>query len=502
MKSSHFCKLSCPILLPVLCAASNLRVARAFDSKDGTAVRELKWRNCSTKLVPSLQCANLDVPVDWNKPSGSTLTLFINKLPAKSPDKRIGNLYFAPGGPGYSASEYVENMGIPGSNNYSEALRERFDLIGADQRGVGKSNPITCDPDIFNTALRKNYMPPTKEGYEDSLAAFEKLGRSCLELTGEEVLGHMDTVSAAKDLEAVRAAIGGNWTFWGASYSTRYLYQYTQMYPNNIRALLLDAMLDHSYSTLQYEVGSTRGDALSLQHFFDWAGTNSTSPLHGKDVGTIYDQIVAKARENPIPAPGCVNTKGCAPDVSEWELRGGVGNYIKVLKQWSVLAQGLADAQKGNATLLAPALATEKTSVGMSSLSISCQDWVLPEGSWEVQQNREHAVNALSPHGFGFASASQWSIACRRWPVPVTNPQTPINITTITAPILMVHALWDPACNYDMAVSMQQKMKGATLLTRRGDGHGSYAQKGETSAAMERFLLDLKVPESGTVLDS
>ena len=82
--------------------------------------------------MPGLQCANLDVPIDWNEPSGSKLTLFVNKVPAKDPSKRVGNLLFAPGGPGYSASEYAEDMGRPCSNDYTEALRERFDFIGAD----------------------------------------------------------------------------------------------------------------------------------------------------------------------------------------------------------------------------------------------------------------------------------------------------------------------------------------------------------------------------------
>lgn len=133
-----------------LSTASNLTLTHASDYENTTAaVGELKWWNCSTELVPSLQCANLNVPVDWNNLSGSTITLFMNRLPAKDPSKRIGNLFFAPGGPGFAASEYVENMGIQGSKNASEALREHFDIIGLDQRGCGKSNPITCNPNLF-----------------------------------------------------------------------------------------------------------------------------------------------------------------------------------------------------------------------------------------------------------------------------------------------------------------------------------------------------------------
>lgn len=149
---SRSCKLYCHILLLGLTSAINPRAASTINRKNGSTVGELNWKNCSSQAAPSLQCATLDVPVDWNNPYGSQLTLFINKLPATNPSKRIGNLFFAPGGGGYSASEYVENMALPGSNNISEPLREHFDIIGADQRGCGKSNPVTCDLSVFNTA--------------------------------------------------------------------------------------------------------------------------------------------------------------------------------------------------------------------------------------------------------------------------------------------------------------------------------------------------------------
>ncbi|KAI4216141.1 MAG: hypothetical protein LQ351_001641 [Letrouitia transgressa] len=424
----------------------------------------------------------------------------MNRLPAKDPGKRIGNIFYAPGGPGFAASESVEKMGLPGSQTASEALRDHFDVIGLDQRGCGKSNPVTCDPSLFNTALRKNYMPLTQDDYEKTLDAFEAFGKSCLESTGE-LLRYMDTISAVKDVEAVRQALGGDVTFWGGSYGTQYAYTYAQLFPKNIRALLLDGMVDHSYSTLQLEVGVAQNDALVLQHFFNWAHENSTSALFGKDVRKIYNQVREKATEKAIPAPGCVQTGACAPDAKEWEIRSNIGNYIKFLRTWPSQAQGLAEALEGNATLLATELATAKSYNGMSLLAVACQDWILPKGTWEVQQNRLHALEALSPYGIGFTSGSLWSIACRRWPVPIRNPQAPINIT-ISAPVLMVHAMWDPAANYDMAVSMQQSIRGSVLLTRQGDGHGSYSLRGDTSAAMDRFLVDLKLPEPGSVYNS
>ena len=170
-------------------------------------------------------------------------------------------------------------------------------------------------------ALRKNFFPPTPEGYEDSLAAFEKFGQFCLELTGEQVLSHMDTVSAVNDMGTVRAALGEKATFWGSSYRKQYMYTYAQLFPDNIRALLLDAILDHSYSVQLVEYEAVLGSALTLQRFINWPENNSTSPLHSYNLSTIYYEICAKAEEEPLPAPESAQTRACSPNVVEWEFR-------------------------------------------------------------------------------------------------------------------------------------------------------------------------------------
>ncbi|KAI4158193.1 MAG: hypothetical protein LQ342_007675 [Letrouitia transgressa] len=243
-------------------------------------------------------------------------------------------------------------------------------------------------------------------------------------MTGEQVLAHMDTASAVKDMEAVRKALGGDITYWGTSYGTQYGYTYAQLFPNNIRALLFDAMLNHSYPLLQVEVGTIASGALVLQHFLDWAHENSSSPLFGKDTAQIYDQVLEKVKEKPLPAPGCAK-KGCASKVTEWEFRGNLINFLKVIRTWPSMAKGFADALEGDATAFATPLATSKNFAGMPHVTIACQDWNRGDGTWETQQNKQHALEVLAPRGVGFADASLTSIGCQRWPVPVTNPQMP-----------------------------------------------------------------------------
>lgn len=99
------------------------------------SISQLDWKNCSTEVASTLQCTEMQVPLDWENPSGRQITLFINKQPAAKPEKRIGSLFFHPGSPGASASSRVANMDMLDNNLYSQQLREVFDIIGPDQRG-------------------------------------------------------------------------------------------------------------------------------------------------------------------------------------------------------------------------------------------------------------------------------------------------------------------------------------------------------------------------------
>lgn len=87
-----------------------------------------------------------------------------------------------------------------------------------DPRGVGLSTPIVCDENIW--AERVTYFPQTREEYDAMVAHNKRFGESCLELTGD-LLGFMDTISVAKDMEAVRVALGEDLNYLGLSYGTQ-----------------------------------------------------------------------------------------------------------------------------------------------------------------------------------------------------------------------------------------------------------------------------------------
>ena len=112
-----------------------------------------------------------------------------------------GSLLVNPGGPGGSGYDFVRDAG---ATNISEKVRANYDIVGFDPRGVKRSAPVTCLTDQERDASRaKTYALDTDAGLAEALADNKAIAAKCAEKTGP-VLAHIDTVSAAKDLDILR----------------------------------------------------------------------------------------------------------------------------------------------------------------------------------------------------------------------------------------------------------------------------------------------------------
>ena len=194
----------------------------------GWANGRIAWHGCGPEQPANLQCGELSVPLDYDHPHGAKITLGFNRLPAADPAHRVGSLIVNPGGPGGAGSQVVA-VEAAGGHLWNPALHERFDMIGMDPRGVGTSTPIQCDPDVYNQLVS---LFPSTEAQFDQLASWARaFGQSCLERTGP-LLGHVDTRSAARDMEALRRALGdGKLNFLGLSYGAHLGSAYAELYP-------------------------------------------------------------------------------------------------------------------------------------------------------------------------------------------------------------------------------------------------------------------------------
>ena len=201
--------------------------SKVVDGRAVTAVPRpgtpVQWGPCRSAndqvpIPPDAECGKLSVPVDYAKPDGDVAQLAMIRF--KATGEKIGSLVINPGGPGESGVESVANL-IP---TLPQSVRERFDLVGFDPRGVASSTPaVWCNSDADNDRLRADpqvdYSPEGVEHIEDETKQFVQ---RCVDKMGKEFLANVGTANVAKDLDAIRVAVGDEkLTYLGYSYGTR-----------------------------------------------------------------------------------------------------------------------------------------------------------------------------------------------------------------------------------------------------------------------------------------
>jgi pimeloyl-ACP methyl ester carboxylesterase len=421
----------------------------------------------------------------------------------------LGNLFVNPGGPGGSAVELVLGMAFQ-AFHVGESLRSSYDIIGIDPRGVGLSTPVRCDPTIYEERI--SMFPKSEAEFEKLKDHNKRLGESCLKMsTPKNLINFVDTISTVKDLEAVRAALGGQKLNWlGLSYGTQIGSQYADLFPQHVGRMVLDGDVMHSLSeTIMLTVESQTYET-ELTRFFSWCATTQECPLHGQDVSKVWDTIIATAEKTPIPALGCDDTL-CRKDVNAEEIRFNVQEMLQVklpiagapeFTTWADLGTALAQAAMGNATLLSSPIAGSAADSGLfPAYAIQCQDWTHDSDMTYAQlQYKQSLGAALSPYTKGVTQT--WMLTgCVGWPAPVANPQKRISVKGAPT-ILLVNSEYDPSTSYVMAVGLREEIGNAVLLTRKGDGHTSYRNGGEAADAIDSFLVKGTLPAPGTVVES
>jgi pimeloyl-ACP methyl ester carboxylesterase len=470
------------------------------------------WGNCTANDPPRLQCGRMAVPVDHSKPMGESVTLRMARLKSTSNGTApLGTLLINLGGPGAPTAEFIIGLAVQGERIFSDDLMANYDIVGLDPRGVGISNPVKCDPNIWNE--RVSLFPTTEKEYQNLVKHNKAVGESCAKLTGN-LINHLDTAHVVEDFEMFRRAINNGknhgLNFLALSYGTQIAIQYAEKYPENIGRFVLDAVADHSLpETATLATASTTNEA-TLGQFFLWCNTASDSPLKGQEVAALFDTLVKKADESPIPAPACSSTgnHACFSSVTGEDI---ILNALTLLAgpvtttTWPMLAAALAEAAQGNATALSTRIITTETDGLYSFLAVACQDWLHESSSFSGMLENTRMLAATSPHTRGFSQNYFGLASCIGWPAPTSNPQHALEKRALKAPpMLLVNALYDPETSIVWATGVHAQLPKSVLLTRNGVGHTSYLARldGETRDAEEAFLLRAKLPAQGAMLDS
>jgi pimeloyl-ACP methyl ester carboxylesterase len=221
------------------------------------AAPTIDWASCAEAPAGHpVQCATVAVPDDWVSGRGR-VNLRVARLSAADPARRIGVLMFNPGGPGTGAAGYLTRPDYA-EQYFGKAILDRFDVVGVDPRGVAGSQAVECELPARDPGVDR--FPDDGAGVAALVRANRAFVRSC---RGPE---HLDTVSVARDLDAVRAALGERQiSFLGVSYGTMVGRAYAEVFPGRLRALALDAIVDRSLSADRFVID----DAMAVQDGVD-----------------------------------------------------------------------------------------------------------------------------------------------------------------------------------------------------------------------------------------
>jgi pimeloyl-ACP methyl ester carboxylesterase len=476
-------------LLVVGCTRTPAPVAKGSPTPTPNA---LAWTDCKG----GFQCATVQVPLDYAHPATGTIGIAISRKPATDPARRIGSVLTNPGGPGASGIQFLR-----GEAGAMSALNTRFDLIGFDPRGIGSSAPVRCldgpQEDAFN-ALDPVYDDATEE--QAGIAADKAYAAGCMQRSGQ-VLPFVDTVSAARDMDVIRAALGDDkLTYLGFSYGTFLGENYAHLFPTHIRALALDGVVDPTLSPNDFLYAQLVAFEQNLQAFLnDCRARRTASPpctyAQAGDPGTKLLSLLQRLDTSPLPVGNRSLTRALAVI--------GVLTPLYDQSTWPYLDQALTLADRNNGALL----------LGFSDLYLGRN----ADGTYDNQTDANSAVNCIDrpvPADIGayealgpkFASASavfgpafQYSnLVCAFWPVKATGTVGPITADG-APPILLVGGTGDPATPYAWAQSVNQQLLSSVLLTREGNGHVSYDKSTCAKGLINAYLIDLTVPPSGTV---
>jgi pimeloyl-ACP methyl ester carboxylesterase len=478
----------------VALAAASLLGTGASAGASANAKR-LAWQPCGS--TAQFDCARLRVPVNWRRPHGAQLRLALTRLPATNPKHRVGSLLFNCGGPGCPSAEAVKDAA---PNGFTDRLRARFDIIGWDPRGIGKSKPVQCKRRWFFPSA--HVYPPTRREFEQLVTRNRALARSCRRMSGP-LVNHVGARSTVHDMDAIREALhDGKLNYLGLSYGTLLGAIYAQRYPHRVRTLALDGALEGSLPApvMLANEASTAEDV--FDRWAAWCEQSPSCPLHGQDVPQVYDDLVAAANRSPIPA-----RRAQVPHrVSGEEIQNSTdANYLLFehhtplfpdYPTWKDLGPAIVEAQNGDASELATMAPGPPDDPMYQELAVECLDFPSQASTFTDLHDYGVLASDLAPHLGGATQTGQIASSCIGWPHPKRNPRQVLRVRG-APPTLIVNATHDPSTSYEWALSMHAQIKPSRLLTRIGNGHTSFTVSSCARRLIDSYLISRALPEPG-----
>jgi pimeloyl-ACP methyl ester carboxylesterase len=443
----------------------------------------VQWGQCmvigggtAVKLPAGAQCGKFAVPVDYNHPRAGTATLALIRFAATG--RKIGSLVINPGGPGESGVEAALSV-VP---SLPPRVRERFDLVGFDPRGVASSRPaIWCNSDAENDRLRTepqvDYSPKGVAHIEGETKAY--VGR-CSDKVGKKFLSNVGTVNVARDLNALRRGLGDDkLTYLGYSYGTRIGSAYAEAYPANVRAMILDGAIDPNMDPIQADLRQAKGFQDAFNDYAADCAKSPECPL-GTDPAKFVD--VYHSLVNPLVDPHnpLIGKPAHTKDPRGLSYSDAIVGTIMALYSpalWHHLTTGLTElkSDRGDTLLELADMYMRRdphghyTNSSDARVAINCVDQPPVKDRAKVIDEDRQSREIAPFMSYGKFTGDAPLGTCAFWPVPPTSEPHTISAPGLP-PTVVVSTTHDPATPYKAGVDLAKQLHGG-LLTFDGTQH-------------------------------
>ena len=473
-------RLRALILLPLLLLTSCTPAEPVAELEPGQEPQEqvLEWVDCDE----GFECAYIAAPLDWTADSEETLSI---SLMRRSGTEEKEPILINPGGPGSSAINWMrdgyEYIG-------SSWLRENFQLIAFDPRGVGSSTPVTC-----SDVELKDQLLYTDSGFEygseqDLIVAeshMREFAESCQQ-TGPST-AYFNTQQTARDMELMRELLGmEQLNYLGFSYGTELGANYAALFPDRVGKFVLDGAVDPTMDSSTKLLGQVKGfDAALRAYLTACLDTPEYCPFDG-DIDSAMARI-----------SGFLQAREVRPLETTIDRQLGIsaslaGMIVTLYSQdsWIYLSQAFDEAFAGDGSFfvyLADFYNDRDpdggyiSNINEANYAINCADDAVTEAGPNLDREiRESSI----VFGRYFAGPD---IACLGWPVGIGMQELDFSVPLANGP-LVIGTTGDPATPYEQAVSLAELLDGAKLLTLKGEGHTAYGDNTCINSLVDAYL--------------
>ena len=463
----------------------------ALDTTTEFVVNPIEWKACDGNTSTEVECGNIEVPFDYTDPEQGSFVLYVKKHNASNPVSRIGSMMVNPGGPGFGGSSLADDA----QYYFSQDLIDNFDIIAWDPRGTGESTPAVDCVDTYDEYFGLDSPPETPDEKQALIDASQAFNDKCEENSGT-ILPFISTKASAQDINSLRLALGEEKiTFFGFSYGSELGTTWATMFPETVRAIVVDGAVDPNASSTEEGMNQAKGFEGQLATFLKQCSEKSTCEFHnGGKAEAAFDKLVLDLDAQPLEVSKDRTL------VTQGVLFTAVAQAMYSDYYWPQLSEALNDAQLGDGKgilQLYDDYYQRKVDGTYGNeleafLAISCLDDPGANNTKEVDSHIEEFIAAAPRLGGNFA----YGYSCALWPV---KQAAKVTITGKGAgPIIVVGTTGDAATPLDSTRKMAKGLEQGILIVVDANQHTGYGANNCVVKAVDDYLIKLIVPANET----